>query len=62
MIFNGKVSYRIAKTDSAADDTMLIPETQEVDFHDEENATVLLKILKFLRNTNVAVTTIYQLS
>ena len=41
MIFNGKVACRIVRADSAADDAIIIPETQEVDFHDEENnATV----------------------
>ena len=41
MIFNGKVACRIVRADSAADDAIIIPETQEVDFHDEKNnATV----------------------
>ena len=47
MIFNGKVSCRIVRADSAADDTIIIPETQQVDFHDEENnATVTAEISK----------------
>ena len=37
MIFNGKVAYRIVRTDSAADDTLCVPDTQESDCNDAEN-------------------------
>ena len=37
VIFNGKVAYRIARTDSAADDTLFVPDTQESDCNDAEN-------------------------
>ena len=38
MVFNDiVVAYRIVRTDSVADDTIFIPETQKIDCHDEEN-------------------------
>ena len=40
VIFNGKVSYRIVKTDSVTEDTVLAPDTQEItrkDNHKENN-------------------------
>ena len=37
VIFNGKVAYRIVRTDSAADDTLFVPDNQESDCNDAEN-------------------------
>ena len=46
IIFNGKVSYRIVKTDSVTDDTVLAPGTQDItmkDYHEENgNTTVVI--------------------
>ena len=46
-IFNGKVSYRMVRTDSVADDTVLAPDTQEItmkDNHEENsNTTVVIE-------------------
>ena len=42
--FNGKFAYKIVTTDSVADDTIFISETQEADCHDKENnATVTIE-------------------
>ena len=40
VIFNGKVSYRVVRTDSVRDDTVLAPDTQEITMEDnhEENS------------------------
>ena len=47
IIFNGKASYRIVRTDSITDDTVLAPDTQEItmkDNHEENsNATVVIE-------------------
>ena len=44
VIFNGKVVYRIVRTDSVGDNAIFIPETQEIDCHDEETiATVTIE-------------------
>ena len=47
VIFNGKVSYRIVRTDSVTDDTVLASDTQEItmkDNHDENsNTTVVIE-------------------
>ena len=45
VVFNDiVVAYRIVRTDSVADDTIFIPETQNDDCHDEENnATVTIE-------------------
>ena len=37
VIFTGKVAYRIVRTDSAADDTLFVPDTQESDCNDAKN-------------------------
>ena len=43
-VINGKVAYLIVQIDSIADDTVFIPDTQEVYCHDEENnATVTIE-------------------
>ena len=43
-VINGKVAYLIAQTDSIADATVFIPDTQEVYCHDEKNnATVTIE-------------------
>ena len=42
VIFNGKVSYRIVRTNSVTDDTVLAPDTQEItmkDNHEESSNT-----------------------
>ena len=70
VIFNGKVSYRTVTTDSVTDNTVLVPDTQEIVINDnhEENSNrtvkqLSLKILKFLwSNNNATVITISQLS
>ena len=43
VIFNGKVSYRIVRADPVGDDTVLVPETQEIDGNDEHVSTVFLE-------------------
>ena len=47
VIFNGKVSYGIVRTDSATDDTVLVSDTQEItmkDNHEENsNTTVVIE-------------------
>ena len=35
VIFKGKVSYRIVRADPVGDDTVLVPETQEIDGNNE---------------------------
>ena len=35
VIFNGKMSYRIVRADPVGDDTVLVPETQEIDGNNE---------------------------
>ena len=71
VIFNGKVSYRIVRSDSVTDSTVLVPHTQEIVINDnhEENSNsktvkqLSLKILKFIwSNNNATVITISQLS
>ena len=45
VIFNGKVSYRIVKTDSVTEDTVLAPDTQEItrkDNHKENNKITVI--------------------
>ena len=43
-VINGKVAYLIVQTDSIADDTVFIPDTQEVYCRDEKNnATVTIE-------------------
>ena len=37
VVFNGKVAYRIARADSVADNTVLVPETLENDGDNEQN-------------------------
>ena len=37
VVFNGKVAYRIVRTDSAADDTLFAPDAQESHCNDAEN-------------------------
>ena len=46
VIFNGKVSYRIVRTDSVTDDTVLAPDTQEITMKDnyEENSNTTVVI------------------
>ena len=44
VIFNGKVSYRIVRTDFVTDDTVLAPDTQEItmkDIHEENSNTTV---------------------
>ena len=43
VIFNGKVSYRIVRADPVGDDTVLVPETQEIDDNNEHVGTVFLE-------------------
>ena len=43
VIFNGKVSYRIVRADPVGDDTVLVPETQEIDGNNEHVSTVFLE-------------------
>ena len=43
VIFNGKVSYRIVRADPVGDDTLLVPETQEIDGNNEHVSTVSLE-------------------
>ena len=43
VIFNGKVAYRIVRADSVGDDTVLVPETQEIDGSNEHVSTVFLE-------------------
>ena len=63
VIFKGKVSYRIVRTDSVTDDTVLAPDTQEITMKRIVIQQLSLKILKFLRsNNNATVITISQLS
>ena len=45
VIFNGKVSHRIVRTDSVIDDTVLTPDTQEItmkDNHEENSNTTVV--------------------
>ena len=45
VIFNGKVSYRVVRTDSVRDDTVLAPDTQEItmeDNHEENSNTTVV--------------------
>ena len=64
VIFNGKVAYRIVRTDPVADDTIFIPETQEVDCHEENNATVTIEDIqissKHQRRSNVSISAILE--
>ena len=43
VIFNGKVSYRIVRADPVGDDTVLVPETQEIDGNNQHVSTVFLE-------------------
>ena len=43
VIFNGKVAYRIVRADSVGDDTVLVPEIQEIDGSNEHVSTVFLE-------------------
>ena len=51
-IFNGQVSYRLVRTDSVTDDTVLAPETQEITMKDnhEENSNTTV----FIEDTQVS--------
>ena len=40
VIFNGKVAFRIIRSDSNADDTIIVPETQEDNFHVVQNDVI----------------------
>ena len=42
-IFNGKVSYRTVRADPVGDDTVLVPETQEIDSKNEHVSTVFFE-------------------
>ena len=50
--FNGQVSYRIVRTDSVTDDTVLAPDTQEITMKDnhEENSNTTV----FIEDTQVS--------
>ena len=52
VIFNGKVSYRIVRTNSVTDDTVLAPDTQEITMKDnhEENSNTTV----FIEDTQVS--------
>ena len=43
VMVNGKVSYRIVRADPVGDDTLLVPETQEIDGNNEHVSTVFLE-------------------
>ena len=43
VIFNGKVSYRIVRADPVGDDTVLVPETQEIKVKNEHVSTVFFE-------------------
>ena len=43
VIFNGKVPHRIVRADPTGDDTVLVPETQEIDGNNEHVSTVFLE-------------------
>ena len=43
VIFNGKVPHRIVRADPIGDDTVLVPETQEIDVNNEHVSTVSLE-------------------
>ena len=43
VIFNGKMAYRIVRADSVGDDTVLVPETQEIDGNNEHVSTLFLE-------------------
>ena len=43
VIFNGKVAYRIVRADSVGDDTVLVPEIQEIDGSNGHVSTVFLE-------------------
>ena len=40
VIFNGKVAFRIIRSDSNADDTIIVPETQEDNSHVVQNDVI----------------------
>ena len=40
VIFNGKVAFRIIRSDSNADDTIVVPETQEDNSHVVQNDVI----------------------
>ena len=43
VIFNGKAAYRIVRADSVGDDTVLVPETQDIDGNNEYVSTDFLE-------------------
>ena len=43
VIFNGKATYKIVGADSVEDDTVLVPETQDIDGSNEHVSTVFFE-------------------
>ena len=42
VIFNGKAAYRIVRADSVGDDTVLVPDTQDINDNNEHASAVFL--------------------
>ena len=42
VIFNGKAAYRIVRADSVGDDTVLVPDTQDINDNNEHVSAVFL--------------------